>query len=232
MSTAVRSRFFLFAGLFAATVVLAGFSRSYYFRAWFDRPPLTLLLHLHAAVFTAWIVLFVVQSRLAAARRMDWHRRLGVAGAVIALLMVITAGAAIVEAMGSGKTIAMMPAWQFVALSTVSITLFAGFVIAALFLRRRPDWHRRLMLLATIGILGPAVGRLLLMSGGPPATRYANLALVVMLAACLAYDAVRHRIVHPAFAIGASLLLLAIPGKQALARSALWADFARWIISG
>jgi hypothetical protein len=232
MYPAVRNNFYLLIALFAATMMVIGFSRGYFLRAFFDRPPLTLLLHLHAAAFTAWFVLLLVQIRLVAAKRIAWHRRLGVAGAAVAVLMVVTTLGCIVEAIRGGGVIAGVPAWQFVALSTVSIGLFAGFVAAAVFLRRRPDWHGRFMIVASCGILGPAVGRALIMIGGPPAAIYANHVLGLLLATCIAHDWFRRRIVHPAFVIGAVVMMAAIPLKRVLAHSQAWADFARWIMAG
>jgi hypothetical protein len=232
MSIVVRSRFHLFMAIFAAVLVFAGFSRSYYLRPLFDRPPLTVLLHTHAVIFTAWIVLFLVQVRLVAARRIRWHRQLGLAGGVVAVLMVLITGATIIEAMRVGNLIGGIPAWQFVAKSSVSIVLFAGLVGAALLLRRRPEWHRRLMTVATIGILGPATGRLLIMIGGTEAARHASTLSILLLATCLAHDWFRHRIVHPAYVLGAVTYVVAIPLKQMLADSGAWAGFARWVMAG
>jgi hypothetical protein len=187
-------------------------------------------LHLHAAVFTAWVVLFIVQTRLVAGQRIAVHRKLGIAGGVVALCMVALTFAAMVESSRRGAIIGGIPAWKFAAFSTVSIIMFAAFVIAALMMRRRPDWHARFMMLATIGILGPAVGRILIMTLGTPAARHANLVLAAFSAACLAYDWLRNRLVHPAYLIGASIYILAIPLKRMLAESQAWAGLARWIL--
>jgi hypothetical protein len=228
---AARSNFHLIAGFLIAALIVAGFSRSYYFRPWFDMPTLSVLLHLHAAAFTAWLALFIAQSRLASTRRLGLHRKLGILGGVIALAMLVTTYACVVEAIRGGGTIGGRPAWQFVAQSSVSITLFAGFVAAALALRRRPEWHKRFMLIATLGIIGPAVGRLLIMLFGVPAARHATTVLIVLLAACIAYDTFKFRRVHPAYVIGASVLLVAIPFKRALVASQSWSDFAHWVMA-
>lgn len=76
------------AAAFAVTV-FAGFARTYYLRPFFDPKPLVTILHLHGLVFTSWVVLLVVQTALVAKRRTDVHRRLGVAGAALAALMVV-----------------------------------------------------------------------------------------------------------------------------------------------
>ena len=58
--------------------------KSFYLRIFIDPPPLTVLLHLHAVVFTIWLGLFVTQAGLVAAHRVDLHRKLGIASAVFA----------------------------------------------------------------------------------------------------------------------------------------------------
>src|SRR5262249_52895350 len=70
-------------------VVFAGFARTYFLRPHFNSSPLPLLLHVHGFVFTSWVVLLFAQTSLVAAGRTDLHRRLGVAGFVIAALMVV-----------------------------------------------------------------------------------------------------------------------------------------------
>src|SRR3977135_4488019 len=70
-------------------IVLAGFGPTYYLRPYFTPAPLIPLLHLHGLVFTSWILLFVIQTTLVAARRTDIHRRLGILGGVIAILMIL-----------------------------------------------------------------------------------------------------------------------------------------------
>src|SRR5262245_9823894 len=89
MAAVVRNRVYLFLALALLAVVLGGFARTYYLRYWFDVPPITVLLHLHSIVFTAWFALFVVQTRLIAAQNYRLHMRVGVAGVVLAALVVL-----------------------------------------------------------------------------------------------------------------------------------------------
>ena len=88
-STGRDHRFLATAGAAAFAVVLVGFSRSYFLKSLFGTPPLPWLVHLHAFLMTSWFVLFFVQIRLAATRRIAVHRRLGVFGGGLAALMVI-----------------------------------------------------------------------------------------------------------------------------------------------
>src|SRR5579862_7165701 len=69
--------------------VLLGFSRSYYFAGVFAARLPSLVVHLHAAVFSLWILLFIAQTMLISAGRVDWHRRAGIFGAGLAASMVI-----------------------------------------------------------------------------------------------------------------------------------------------
>ncbi len=84
--------FYTWVALGMALIILAGFARSYYLKGVFGTPALPLLLHVHGLVMTTWFALFFVQVRLVATHRTDIHRRLGVAGAAVAGL-VVTVGA-------------------------------------------------------------------------------------------------------------------------------------------
>ena len=85
-----RERLF-FSGMSVAfaVVVFAGFAPTYFLRRLSDQPPLPWLVHLHGALFIAWILLLLVQTRLVAMKRTDFHRTLGVAGGALAVLMLI-----------------------------------------------------------------------------------------------------------------------------------------------
>ena len=96
------SRFYTLIGLTMAAIVLIGFSRTYYLRAWFHLPPLSWRLHLHGAALTLWVVLFVVQTRLIAAGRRRLHMTLGIAGLALAAVAIATTCAAAIEAVQLG----------------------------------------------------------------------------------------------------------------------------------
>src|SRR4029450_804156 len=88
MAAVTRSRFYPIFALGLALVVFVGFSRTYYLRVWFDVKPITLLTHLHSIVFSMWVALFVIQTRLIARHQVRAHMRLGIAGLVLAALVV------------------------------------------------------------------------------------------------------------------------------------------------
>ena len=69
--------------------VFVGFAHTYYLAGLFRAPLPNLLVHVHGAVFTLWILLFITQTSLVAAGRVDLHRRLGILGVVVACLLVV-----------------------------------------------------------------------------------------------------------------------------------------------
>ena len=146
--------------LAAAASVFVGFYPTYYLRPRFQATGLPLYLHVHGAVFTGWIVLFIVQTTLVAAHRVDLHRRLGWAVAAWAALMVVVGSTAGILSMrrdfAAGRQIEAM---AFLTTPLFSMAVFGGFVGAAVRYRRQSETHKRLMLLATIGLLDAAVAR-------------------------------------------------------------------------
>ena len=142
-----------------ALTALVGFGPSYFRRPVF-RPTTTLtpLMHGHGLLFGAWALLLVVQTTLVAARRTDLHRRLGVAGVVLALLMLGAGGLLALSSARRGLAPTGMDPVSFLAIPLGALAMFAGFFGAAITLRRRAAVHKRLMLLATISIITPAIG--------------------------------------------------------------------------
>jgi len=69
--------------------VFVGFVRTYFLAGVFRAPLPNLLIHVHGAVFTLWIILFVSQIGLVTARRLTLHRRIGLLGFGVAILMVV-----------------------------------------------------------------------------------------------------------------------------------------------
>ena len=222
-------RFYGLAALAAALIAFAGFARTYYLGGAFDAPKLPGLVHLHGVVMTSWIVLFAVQAGLVAAGRVDLHRKLGVAGAVLAALVVVVGIATAVDGARRGVSPGPPPL-VFLAIPLGVILVYGTLVAAAIANRRRPDWHKRLMLLAAISVLTPAIARIpidALQAGGI----VAFMGLTDLFAiACIAWDTARSRRLHPAFLRGGLFLVLSHPAMLALAGSAFWMEIARRIV--
>jgi uncharacterized membrane protein len=124
-------------------------------------PALPLCIHVHGALFTAWVLLFVAQTSLVAARRTDLHKRLGVGGAVLAAAMVVSGTFVAIDSARRARpalgALAAAPPLFVLVIPLASVVVFTILVGLGLYYRRRAETHKRLMLLATIALLPPAL---------------------------------------------------------------------------
>jgi hypothetical protein len=224
-------RIYTWGALAAILVVLAGFARSYYLKGAFGTPDLSTFKHVHGLVMTAWFTLFLVQVRLVAAGRTDVHRKLGVAGVVLALLVVYVGTTLGIASARAGAAPAGIPPLVFLVLPFGEMLAFGVLVATAVALRKRSAFHKRLMLLASLAILTPAMARLPFdfVQAGGPLVFFALTDLVII--ACIVFDTVKNRRLHPAFAAGFAFIVVVQFGRLALSQTAAWMTFARWVVS-
>ncbi|HEY8521052.1 MAG TPA: hypothetical protein VIN61_13295 [Gammaproteobacteria bacterium] len=231
IAAARRERmFFGTLALACALIVLAGFSRTYYFNGWMPRPfALTPLLHLHGAVFTGWMLLLLAQTALVAAHRVDLHRRLGIAGAAVAAAMVVIGPVVAVTRTADGVIADHgAPPLVFLAVPLVGILVFGVLVGAALYFRRRsPGAHKRLMLLATLEVVMAGTARLPVVESWGPLGFFAVTDLLVL--ALAAYDLATSRRLHPATLWGGLFFVVSQPARLAIGASPAWLAFAAWL---
>jgi uncharacterized membrane protein YozB (DUF420 family) len=200
--------FYLILSLLMAAVFVGGFSQTVP-DDFTHRPGLPLLLHVHGAVFTLWVVVFVAQPAFIARRALKLHRQVGMAGAWLAGLMVIMGVAATIFAIHEKFIPPFFPPTVFLVLNLLGIVTFGALIAGGIALRRDAEWHKRLMLCATVSILGPGLGRLL------PMASFGDAAPLVMFAAILLFalagplaDLLVRRKVHPAYAWGVAAIVL------------------------
>lgn len=234
-----RGSFYTWVAVCIFLIIFAGFARTYYLKALFGTPALPLLLHLHGLIFTLWFAFFFIQVRLVARHRVDLHRRLGIFGAVLAPLAACVAIAVSFHAgrriyRTSPASLTVLRARPF-ALDFGSSLTFALLVAAALYFRRRGDIHKRLMVLASCGLLLPGMGRLLeviplhfLHAGGVwEMVGFTEITPLV----CILYDTIKHRRLHPAFAWGGLALLSSLPVFMMIGSTNGWLNFTKWLVS-
>jgi hypothetical protein len=223
-------RFFLPVSIAIALVVFAGFAPTYYLRGYFRADALPSVFAVHGAVFSAWVVLFVVQAALVSAKRTDIHRKLGVLGAVLAPLMVIVGFQAAIAAARRGfGTPGLPPPLVFLAVPMFDLVVFAALVGAALWFRRNPAMHKRLMLLAMLAVITAAIARLPgVLSYGPPA--FFGLTDLFLLAG-IAWDKWTRGRVHPAYIWGGLFLVLSQPLRLVVSGTDTWLRIATWLTS-
>jgi hypothetical protein len=197
---------YIVAALACGVIAVTGFARSYYLKSLFGRPPLPLLLHIHGAIMSAWCVLFFAQAYLVATHRVRVHRRLGTLGAALAFLVVAIGTYATVESTAREVQHHIVGPFHYLfGLNLVNLLLFAAFVGAALTLRSRPDFHKRLMLMATLSLLAPAVARITLLFTHGYMAQF--LAFDFCVLTFVAIDTIRNRHLHLALGLGATLLI-------------------------
>lgn len=211
-------------------LVFLGFSPTYYLKSWFDSPQLDVLRMVHGAVFTSWIGLLTFQTAAVAANRRDVHRRTGVIGAAIAVLMVVLGTVLAISALRAGHAPAGAPSAEaFFAIPIFNIAVFALLVGLGVAWRSRSAFHKRFMILATAAIVAAAIARIpagLIVNGGPPVF-YGLTDLLVVI--CAGYDVVTIRRVHPAtwwsgIAIVASQVL-----SLAVGTTPVWMAMAKFV---
>ena len=228
---------YLLAAVIVPLVVLAGFARTYYLKGFFATPAMpSFLVHLHGIVMTAWVVLFIVQVTLVAKRRTKTHQRLGILGAgLAALVFVVGILTGLYAAARFVNNPSLVPAGgppplPFLIIPLGDMLIFAILITAALYYRKRLDVHKRLMLLAAINIMTPAIARIplgFIVNGGP-------LAFFGLTDLCLigfvAFDTIRHRRLHPAFLWGGLFLIIMQPLRLLLAPTDAWISFAAALV--
>jgi hypothetical protein len=222
-------RLYIWFAMLMPVLVLIGFARTYYLKGVFSGPSLpSLLVHVHGAVMTSWVLLVVVQIWLVASRRTKVHQRLGIAGAVLALLVVIVGITTAVVAAARGSSPGP-PALQFLVVPLIDILLFSIFVGTALYFRRRLEIHKRLMLLAAATPLTAAIARIplnFILTGGPLV--FFGLTDLCLIAFVL-IDTFKHRKLHPVFLWGTILFIASQPLRLLLSGTNLWLQFATWL---
>jgi hypothetical protein len=213
-----------------AIVVFAGFSRTWFLRQYFPQAqPLIPLLVLHGVVFSSWIALLITQTTLVATKRVKTHMRLGIAGGVLASAMIILGTiTAIVRAKGPSPIPGVNPL-SFLTIPLGDMLVFGILIGLAFYYRRKLDIHKRLMLLATIGILPAAVARLpfdFIQQYGPLA--FFGLSDLFIIP-CLIYDIISRGRPHRATVLAGCLIVISHPLRMIIGGTHAWIVFATWL---
>jgi hypothetical protein len=214
----------------AASFIGLGFARTYYLKAFFGTPSLDLLLHVHGALMTAWLALFVTQSILVETGRTHIHRKLGVAGGALASGIVVVGPIVAVHAarLGHSPRPDINPL-AFMAVPLGDMVVFPLLVGVALWLRRKVQLHKRLMLIAMISILPAGIARwpFIPLSWRNPLF-YFGLADLVLIA-CALYDWRKFGRLNPAWIWGGLLVIASQPLRLVISGTTAWMSFAHWI---
>jgi hypothetical protein len=231
LKTGMKRYFFVAMAALVILTVFVGFAPSFYLRSAFHPDhELSVLLHVHGLVFSTWIILFLVQTVLIAKGSRTLHQRLGWFTVAVAVLMLLLVGAATAEQMRRGLPLA--EAATDISLNSFGAIMFAVPLVGAIYYRKRPDWHKRLMLCATLALLGAPILRLILLTTNLGFSTAIIVGAVVgnlFFLPCFAYDLSTRGRIHRAYLY---ILALFIVNQFAMLRVLSWApwlDFSRHV---
>jgi len=216
------------AWLILATVFL-GFARTYYLAGIFRAPLPSLIIHLHGAAFTGWILLLVTQTSLVAAGRVDIHRRLGIAGFFWACLMVTLGVLAATDSLVRNAGPAGRDPKFFYIIPLTDMLVFATLISFAFRFRSNPATHKRLIFVGTVALMIAAIARWPIWSHRDPVT--AALTSYIFLLILLAYDLWSTRKVHRATIWAGAFLIFIQQIRIPIGKTAAWHTFASWVQS-
>lgn len=230
------SRFYVGMTIVLFAIVIAGFGPGIVNTST-RLAPLTLMVGLHGLVFTAWLVLFMVQTALITSRKVGVHRRLGYAGALLAVLMIVTGYSTAISMARRGFDLsgdlnaAADPMMQLVFMlgDLVAFAVLVGLGVAY---RQRPDIHKRMMFLAMVGGLMSAP--LAHVIGHVPALRdkpaIILVPLVLLWVSHAVYDRLSFGRFHPVSVWGAVAIFIWSNLRAAIiGPSAAWHQFGAWL---
>jgi len=221
-------RFFTSMSMLMLATVLAGFARTYYLAGMFRAPLPSLIIHIHGAAFTAWILLLVAQTSLVSAGRVDIHRRLGIAGFLLACLMIVVGPLAATDSLARAAQSAIRDPLSFYIVPLTDIVIFASLIFLAFRSRRDSPSHKRLIYVATVSLLTAAIARLpiaFLFRNAPLAAILSYIFLVVLVA----YDLWSTRKIHRATLYASLFLIFVQQLRLPIAQTTAWHAFASWV---
>jgi hypothetical protein len=227
-------------------IVLIGFARTLYLRVLFDVPPIPAHLYVHGALLTAWFTLVAAQTLLIRGRRIASHRRLGKIGVLVGVAVIVASAIVTVRfvdrvmraptdldknlsaTLGFGANapllgIASTALWGNLT-SLVMFTVLLGF---AVLMRNRSGVHKRLMVLASLSILPPAIARISRLPGlGGDVGPFVPIVMLLLLVGMAGFDLYTRRRVHSATLAGGGFIVLGIVASSVIART----DFGLWVV--
>lgn len=226
--TAERA-FFSFMAVLLCVVVVYGFSRTYFMAGMVAAPLPAPILHIHGAVYTLWMVLYVTQTALISARRVAWHRTLGIIGFCLPPIMIVLGIVAALNALKRGVEIGPLSPEVSLAIPLIGISAFIIVIYAAWATRRRPDAHKRLILYATIGLCEAALGRFPWFKIGLAPGAGAVVGLGILLLLPVAYDLFSLHRLHRSTMWAVPLTFITGAAAVPIGMTPAWHAFAKFL---
>jgi hypothetical protein len=227
MPRGVRRRpFYIGVSLLMGLIAIVGFWPTYFGPLVLGTIRQPLLIHLHATVFVGWLVLFLTQVVLAASGRVAWHMRLGRIGIGYGVLVIIV-GLLTGISRSADRFRAGLGGEGLLFVAVADMTVFSIFFGAAIALRRKPQLHKRLMMVAATMLLVAAASRMRFLPLLP--LRQAVWVSPILLA--MAYDFRSQRLIHPAYLLGLGAFLVRVVAPRFIADTDTWSAVTHWLIA-
>ncbi len=220
--------FFSSMALLLFATVFLGFAHTYYLAGIFSAPLPSFIIHLHGAAFTCWIILLVTQTSFVATGRVDIHRRLGIAGFLLACLMVVLGVLAATDSLVRAAGPPGRDVQFFYIIPLTDMLLFTVLIFFAFRARSNPSAHKRLILVATIGLAIAAISRwpFAFLFRNPIRAALISYLFLLILAA---YDYWSTRKVHRATLYAGAFLIFIQQIRIPIGHTAAWHSFAAWV---
>jgi FtsH-binding integral membrane protein len=219
--------FFSTMALLMLATVFVGFAHTYYLAGVFHAPLPSLIIHLHGAAFSCWILLLVTQTSLVSAGRVDIHRRLGVAGFFWGCLMVILGVLAATDSLARAAGPVGRDPKAFYIVPLTDMLIFGTLLFFAFRARLDSPAHKRIIYIATTGLLIAAIARWPM-----PFSYRKNLIdawlSYIFLVILVAYDLWSTRKVHRATLWASAFLIFIQQIRLPIGKTAVWHTFASW----
>ena len=232
------SKFYVTMACVFVAIAFGGFFGTYWLQVGRGTFNGSAMLHLHGLLFSLWTLFFLSQALLVANRNVKSHRSWGLLGISLATAMLFTGLAVAIGGLHARVDAGLGEAGRaFVILPVTAVLLFAGFITVAIVNLKRPEWHKRFMLVGTVAVLQAAIARFFFLAAtgggpgmrpglGPPlpveATMGAAFLVDLLILTAIVHDWRSHGRVHPAYWWGLGVTVAVQLSRPLVAHTQAW----------
>jgi hypothetical protein len=218
--------FYIGVSLLMGLIAIVGFWPTYFGPLVLGTISQPLLIHVHATIFSGWLVLFLTQVLLAATGHVAWHVRLGRIGIGYGVLVVIV-GLLTGISRSAHRFQLGLGGERLLFVAIADMTVFSIFFGAAIAFRRKPQVHKRLMMVAATMLLVAAASRMTFL----PLLQMRQAIWVSPILLAMAHDVRAQRVIHPVYLIGLVAFFVRAVSPGIIADTDSWSAVAHWLMA-
>ena len=223
---AVNSRpFYMALGILMAAIAVMGFWPTYYGPLVTAALAQPVIIHWHALVFSGWLALFFAQAAFAAIGRVSIHIRLGRIGIAYAVCLIAVG---LVTGVIRAGALELAEGAELLMAAILDMAVFALFFGLAIAYRKKPQVHKRAMIVAATMLLIAAAGRFWFLPDLAPAIRLPTFFLIWLspILCAITFDLLRERRIYPIYVAGIAVLAMRIFVGDLISQTEMWRQFA------